>query len=279
VDKDSKPKFDVFRYAYSHQLYRNHFSEEEFNQEVVNLFIKKYKAKETGLEKQFIYQSKLQDNLGKDSWFPIIVNHLNITTRQGNYVIPADFSTDYISNLSIFNDIPLDNVSEFGVPMPLKPSKDIVFMGDLVIKMDPSKYLFLLDLISTVGIYSINLDQKCEYILRKPLVDMKFPYTAVSLGTLVNSPGPTSCLIETSVGTKQLVELKENDLVFIPLENMSVARIVVKGQSIGSVDTKIRGGVLGVVIDTRYKSGKNSRALVKSRAVFISRIKEGLSKI
>ena len=74
------------------------------------------------------------------------------------------------------------------------------------------------------------------------------------LGTLINSPGETTCLIETDLGTSQLLDVGPGRIAFVPLEMSDQARVVIKSVNLGSIERNVQGGKLGLIIDTRTKN-------------------------
>ena len=75
-----------------------------------------------------------------------------------------------------------------------------------------------------------------------------------TLGTLINSPGMTECLIERESGPSQFVDVKPNELFFIPMEESTTVKLQVKNASLGTQERFVSGGKLGLIIDTRPKN-------------------------
>ncbi len=145
-------------------------------------------------------------------------------------------------------------------------SKPIIFFGDIINKERINQefkniaYLYFLSMVVNPGIYSLKVDDANlvpHYLhLKKFNFELSRFYDEFepeTLGTLVNSPGETSCLVSTELGTSQLMDIKPGRLFFIPLDKNASARLVIKNQELGSVEKTVQGGKLGVVIDTRPK--------------------------
>lgn len=77
----------------------------------------------------------------------------------------------------------------------------------------------------------------------------------INVGTVLNAAGGVECLFEVEAGNSQFIDLKANKLFIFPLDTGEKARIVVDGKSTGHIETKVSGGSLGLVIDTREKGG------------------------
>ncbi|MFC1621802.1 hypothetical protein ACFL13_00210 [Patescibacteria group bacterium] len=281
---DGKKLFDVFHYQFSPYLYPK---QEKFNKEVIDILAERHKLPKTDLKisSTHLLDVKFPEN---EFFYPIMINNLSVSAPSGFHsVFPAGKqldNMDYLSNLAIFNYISPKDTSGYRVQYELLlylaqlvpvDHKDLLFMGDFFINLNnnPKKYLLMLDFVRKEGIYNLYFDQNSEYIL-----DKTENFVPKNLGALVVSSGPTVCYIETQVGTKQLFEVEEDDLVFIPLDASTKSRIVVKSANLGTVEEKVGGGVLGVMVDTR-KKGEISQAFSKSYAKYISSIQEVLAKI
>jgi hypothetical protein len=145
-------------------------------------------------------------------------------------------------------------------------SKPIIFFGDIINKdlinqeFENIAYLYFLSMVVNPGIFSLKVDG--ENLVPHYLHLKKFNFELSSfydefepetLGTLVNSPGETSCLVSTELGTSQLMDIKAGRIFFIPLDKNASARMVIKSQELGSIEKTVQGGKLGIIIDTRPK--------------------------
>ena len=203
--------------------------------------------------------------------------------REGNHLNNAD--RDYLSNLTIYKNAISDstenhiltstcmiNLSKMADSEVLDKvtiqNNPILFSGKMF-QMDNSdlrniSYLSLLTVVTNKGFNKIFVDEDRMFVhfsLLKKYNQEKYgsflnDHPPVELGTLLNSPGNTSCLLESSVGTTQLVEIEENKLFFVPMEKDAKIRIVVKNEVLGVFEDIVSGGRLGLIIDTRQKNEK-----------------------
>ncbi len=176
------------------------------------------------------------------SLYPHIVHVDNLDQLNADHVIRF-FSKDLI-------------VSDGSVP--------VVFTGDRFstsYKDNTTSFMLLFDLLKSPGVYDIKLDTR-NALPNLAMLNAYSPeysslvqeYKYDSLGTLVNSPGSVECLVENEDGTSQIIEVAQDSIFTIPMLESSLVRILLKGPGIGSVEKKVRGGRLGLVIDTRIKS-------------------------
>lgn len=167
----------------------------------------------------------------------------------------------------------------------------LIFTGGRFAHFDTNKtasYLLALDLLRTPGLFNVKIDPENKLptiaLLNNHLVSNAnkaatknsketvaflsddllsvnntevFDDEFVSIGSVLNAPGGVECLFEVEAGNNQFVEIKANRLFIFPLERTSSARIVVDGKSVGHLDTNIRGGSLGFIIDTRDKTSED----------------------
>lgn len=184
---------------------------------------------------------------------------------------------NYESNISLYPQInPIDELKRFDMDTVsrihsaqmnniLDPKKPVVFSGYSFYKdLNRSPfltYLLALDLIKEHGSFELKVDEQ-NIIPNLGLINLYDSkvfnsisnYSLMNLGTLLNSPAPTECLLETDYGTSQLIEVEKDKLFFVPLEEGSSARIVAKSSVLGMLEKNINGGKLGFIIDTRDKN-------------------------
>ena len=202
--------------------------------------------------------------------------HDGKTTKFGS------METNYLLNLSIYNNAFPTRPSDYNLVMSniwgmlnsnrentkelMLNSKPLVFFGDVFYKdlmnkdFETIAYLYFISMVVNPGVYNLKIDDSNllpHYLhLKNFNVEYSMHYEAFEpeiLGTLVNSPGETSCLVSTELGTSQLMDIKKNRIVFIPLESGANVRLVIKSAELGTVEKTVRAGKLGVIIDTRPK--------------------------
>lgn len=195
-------------------------------------------------------------------------------------IMKSEFITDeifdYCSNKAVYpNLIPKDKkleiVSDFinsaaynSLNYEVTKNNHIVFSGyRFSIFQNPlHRYIRMLDLIKNPGIYDIRLDASNKLInlyhikifdsnLYENVMDSNvFP----KVGTLIKAKGPVECLVESNLNTSQLLEVKDDDLLVLPIEEHSEVRLVLKNTSIAAKEIFVRGGSLGLIIDTRREN-------------------------
>ncbi len=127
--------------------------------------------------------------------------------------------------------------------------------------VDYLDYILALDLIRKPGIYDLYLDRKNSLILLSLLKiykkemenDPKQYFEA--LGTVINSPGDTECLVSSDVDTGQFFDVKRDNIYFVPVDLKGQENVSVKNSMLGSIKDSIQGGRAGLVIDTREGNG------------------------
>jgi hypothetical protein len=159
--------------------------------------------------------------------------------------------------------------------------KPVILTGGRFAQLDVNPvmtYVLGLSLLKDPGLYDLRLDSECilpvlsllnNQAINKEEGSEKESVSALSadmvgvfdktlfeeklttLGTVLKVPGGVECLFEKDVGEPQLISLKENEIFVFPLDKLDLARISVTGKSINKLETSVRGGTLGFVIDTR----------------------------
>lgn len=198
---------------------------------------------------------------------------------------------NYFSNLGIYpqfktlnpkllnaNDMLLQNISA-NVKHKFKEEKAIILTGSrftAVSDLPISTYLFAFSLFNEPGLYRLKLDpgnklplislvnkeyfkdetgKKSAGVLSDDIMtineDEIFDDEFIDLGTLLKAKGNVEVLLEVDSGNSQFISLKENQIFVFPLERMTSARVVISGASVGKRETYVKGGKLGLVVDTR----------------------------
>ncbi len=187
---------------------------------------------------------------------------------------------NYLLNLSLYNNVIPETPSEYNLILAniwnmfnalrtdtktlIMTTKPMVFMGDVFdfenVEFEEIAYLYILSFIANPGMYTLNLDKKSELvhlahlkIYKKEMAKHFEEFSPIALGTLINSPGETTCLIKNESGSNQLLEIKPGKIFLVPMpENMNT-KVIVKSKYFNSVEKTTRGGKLGLIIDTRAK--------------------------
>ncbi|MFC1722332.1 hypothetical protein ACFL0C_01645 [Patescibacteria group bacterium] len=199
------------------------------------------------------------------------LNNLGLGEQEKNYLANLYvYKNAYPTTLSHYNLLfaniwHIVNSINGTRPLPkMEVEYPLLFLGDIFSVKEQEftniAYLYMVSLIRDPGIYYLTFDQRNLFphfvhlaAFNNDFTHFKDDYSTKELGTLINSPGNTSCLIETEVGTSQLVEVSANRMFFVPMKREEGARIVVKSELLGSFEKKISGGDLGLIIDTRSK--------------------------
>lgn len=198
-------------------------------------------------------------------------------------IVYGDVESNYLKNLTIYKNVFPSRPSDYNLMLSniwnvvnkrrinpqevILKDKPSLFLGDVFsmptadnTEFEKISYLHILSIIVNPGIFTIYLDKNSIfpnlYHLKLYQPELGYVYDNFKpelLGTLINSPGETTCLIETDIGTSQLIDLTTGKLIFIPLDMSNKARVVVKSAPLGSVEKNISGGKLGLIIDTRTK--------------------------
>ncbi len=211
-------------------------------------------------------------------------------------------ATNLFGNLSIYPQITFfDDKKKFAIynmakmqrsqnRATLDSAKPVLFTGyslqNFSGKNQYLSYILCIDLIKEVGCFEIKLDE-ANILTNLAAINM---YKAgntnvlddrklVSLGTLLNTPGYTECYVEGDTGTSQLITLEKEKLFFLPLEEGATAKIVVKNAVLGNLEKNIKGGRLGLILDTREKNDPQFTSqdyFEKNSTLWLSNIKEAM---
>lgn len=288
-----------YPYTYSSNLFSNSFSKDQFYEDVFGLASRvldfdmtKVELTTCGVLKSPVVAYEAHTNgsvLTKISENQIYVNHNLISLENNiNFYVPVNFfenESDFMANLNIYLSLVLTETHDVteqdtllrailnSATINIK-SGDILLTGEYFTTLSLHKslsYLFILDLLSTPGLFRVKIDSQNAY----PHTHMGTLTDIVTnkMGTLINSPGRTECLYKTDLGTSQLIDLKPEKLFILPLDENSEGTILVK-TSKTQFEEKIYGGGLGVVIDTRDKSN-----LVKQTKIGVDVILQALNRV
>lgn len=142
-------------------------------------------------------------------------------------------------------------------------SNKILFTGDRFANINDFKslaYLLAFDLIKSPGFYTLYLDTgnflpcAAHIAMYKPEASHLIQdVSTFMLGNLVNAPDGVECLIKSNVGTSQLVVIRNEGIQLYPFEKDTSTTVVIKNATLGSSEKSLKGGELGIILDTRKK--------------------------
>ena len=216
-----------------------------------------------------------------DNIYPIIVNNFSILTRDSvlsyepssKKIIGVDTSEkDEFANTSIYpqiipTDMSITSALDRNIPDKLS-SVDLGYESGATLAFGGSRfsrpvvneyldYILMVDLVKKPGTYNLYADRKNSAVLFSLLrmyqkgLGLDIKASAEPVGTLINSPGDTECLLVSEVGTTQFFGVKKDTLFIMPLDSNVKAKVKVKSKSLGSFETFVQGGKVGLIIDTR----------------------------
>lgn len=225
--------------------------------------------------------SLLQDT---EDIFPFIINDFSVMTKDAflSYEVCnkkeqgiEEGESNELANLAIYpqlipTDLPTKTVLDRylsekigGLDLGYPQSGVLTFSGSRFSRpKDIYEYLdwiLILDLIKKPGIYTIYIDRKnyipLSLLLKRYKSDFIFEYKEhlEQIGTLINSPGDTECLLISDLDTKQFFDIKKDSFYQIPVSSDSIVKAKIKNGTLGSFEKNILGGRVGLMVDTRDK--------------------------
>jgi hypothetical protein len=278
----SASEFSVFHFpfAYSRDLYGHFVPEEGFNRSVIE-FVKKQHGIETcdvivcgdlapvrlelDTQLNMCFREILEEVDGR---IPLVFDGLVSCPKFGG----ADTNFEnFLSNLSVCPGMlsdaywirsALDGWEDLLVQQSTVGNSSILLSGSNFLSAFRENYLVYLLALSVLtgpGIFDVAVDLQNALV---PLLlikkyDAKL-YEAIvgsigfePLGTLIKAQGTVECLLHTDVGTSQFFDIEDNSMFFVPLGEGTNAKVFVKNQNLGQVETLVCGGRLGLIVDTR----------------------------
>ena len=257
-------------------------------------------------------EAKLAMTLDKVSasikgFFPVFVSNFSILTAS-SFLSAAKLEyvdvtlSDFFPNLSIYPYlVPNDSLEQFTLDNFVRffPNELIanninvpmVFSGDrfgYMFNNDPLSYMLIFDLVKTLGVYELRVDSN-NILANLAMIaryDDKYSnilaeYKFESLGVLINAEGTVEGLIETEDGTRQLFEVKNEQLFVVPLA-LGRNRIVLKNAQLGTIEKTVLGGTLGLIVDTRPKNNPeiyNATYIEKQLNIWANSVKEVITSL
>lgn len=226
--------------------------------------------------------TKLPDLLQELSGlYPFVVNQYSVMAKDAVLSYQTGLSKkenldgdefNELANLSIYpqlipTDIPTITVLDRRISQKINlvdfsyvSKQNIVFCGSRFSL--PSVYQYLdwilaLDFIRKPGFYGLNLDRHNAIPLLslikkfKPQTDINPTQYLEPLGTLVNSPGETECLLNSDVGTGQFFDVKKENIYVVPMSQDGKETLELKSRLLGNCKEIVTGGKIGLIISTK----------------------------
>lgn len=227
---------------------------------------------------QYSFYTQNLDKIHQSSHFSSLVGEdkdylANMYFYNGSLPATLDNLALFFSHLEESHKKAVYDVSQIKENRPKLISGDILQAGNKEIKN--ALYIYLISIIKPLGFHSVFIDERDSYyhFLLLKTFSSEFEtlyneYQPEAMGTLLNSPGETSCLFESEVGTKQLVELASNKLFIVPSGVSTNYRVLVKNTVLGDVERQVKGGSIGIMIDTRDKGDQQTYS-PKSLSLFV----------
>lgn len=212
--------------------------------------------------------------------YPFVVNDFSVLTRDailayepclGKSQSQEGGANNELANISIYPQlIPTDIPTMAGLDKCISEKvnqaelayltkQKLTFSGSRFSRPTVYEYLdwiLAFDLVRKPGIYEIFLDRKNVIPLfglisnyRPEITLDPKPYLEL-LGTLINSPGETECLLTSSVGTKQFFAVKKDNFYVMPMLSETGSSLSIKNHVVGNLQEVVIGGRAGLVVNT-----------------------------
>lgn len=216
--------------------------------------------------------------------YPFIVNNFSVLTKDSILSYEPclrksqnmdEGEGNELANVSIYPQlIPTDismitgldrNISEKINTLELgySPCQSLTFSGSRFSRPVVYEYLdwiLAFDLIRKPGIYEVLMDRNNVIPLfgliskyKPEIAPDPRPYLEF-LGTLINSPSDTECLLTSDVGTSQFFDVKKDNFYVVPMLPGARHSLSIKSRSLGSVKQVIEGGRVGLMVNTSGSS-------------------------
>lgn len=223
----------------------------------------------------------------------VLAENEKLNTVSNFELYPFTFGTDEFSR-GIYDDNIIYLASLLGGAVdqgaiPYESGHDITFTGDRYTYYNNDKesvYLLLLELLSNPGIYRVKVDTDNVVTHIKNMERKKHKFSTstkekvFSVGTFVKLESAAECYVETHIGTKQVFQLQQNQLLTIPLPIGEKAKITVKMAGVNTFESQVIGGNLGIVFYNYQKKKELFVGLAQSYAKEVRNIiREGLLEL
>jgi hypothetical protein len=212
--------------------------------------------------------------------YPFIVNDFSVLTRDAllsyERCLEKNQSMDggegdELANLSIYPQlIPTDIPTMIGLDKSITekvntlelgytPRQRLTFSGSRFSRPVIYEYIdwiLAFDLVRKPGVYEILLDRKNAVPLfelfskYKPEITLDTKPYLESLGTLINSPGETECLLTSDVDTNQFFAVKKDNFYVVPMLPETGSSLAIKNHTIGNLKEIVAGGRVGLIVNT-----------------------------
>lgn len=128
----------------------------------------------------------------------------------------------------------------------------------------PYDYVYMLSLINSPGIYDIYLDQSQSFILIKMLNivlnKIEIPIDLLNIEhicTLINTTSDISCIVTSDGIEDYSISHLKDSIKSYSLDYQKDYEIIVTNNRLGTITKQIKGGSLGIVIDSREDRQKS----------------------
>lgn len=288
-----------FPYTYSNNLFANSFSREKFYKDVfalalkeLNIEIKDYSLYAMGFLGTVDLPYKIDKNISVFSQIPpgyvyASSQAVAIAGKTYSYCLPTveTYDTNIRANLDLYHNIIfydsrdivlkdsfLRALLHYG-PIEI-PYDEVILTGDRFREFDLNPalgYLMAFDIIKNPGTFFLKMDTQniFPHTILMGLGTLEYS----TIGTLVNIPGKVECLFETDIATAQVFDLPENSIFIMPLQEGATARILIKSHET-TVEKVVKGGKLGVIIDTR-----NKMKVTEFKEVYLNYIAQSMNRL
>ncbi len=218
-----------------------------------------------------------------DDYYPIVVNNYSFVTKdtinsfslcKDKEINPKEDEIEqlnYYSNLCVYPQIVSDDISNQSdvdekitqrIPsdFKLESNKKIMFTGGRFAQNVTGKelnYILILEMLKGFGAFDVYLDSNNAFLLSQTLKmydkDQLFSIEdfVENLGLFIRAGGPVECLLSTGVGEDQFIEIEKDKIIVMPLHLDNYAKISIKTSQLGTLNLKTKGGLVGLVFDTR----------------------------
>jgi hypothetical protein len=213
-------------------------------------------------------------------FYPVYTSNFTVVSKSGysSNIDLSNITTDEVNSLSNlvlyrqviqtdnFDQFNVDNLVRFLPESIVKPISEepVIMSGDRFsrsFKRDANSLLLILDLIKIPGKYQVILDKNnllpclsLAYYYDGRFGNLIKSFKFDDLGTLINSPGGAEIYVSGNDGTSQLLQVESDKIFILPMAAGVVSKATVKRQGASTQEMLLRGGSLGLIVDTRIKN-------------------------
>ena len=219
-----------------------------------------------------------------DDYFPVVITGTSYVTPNATLFSSCrsdleernpDEQNDALEDLCIYpqaitSDISIQSEIDKKIILGVLPGlktdnkNNILFSGGRFFRRIVNKeldYILILELIKKPGVYNIFIDRNNSFPLIQSMKmydkssDIDIEDYIENIGTFICCGGSVECLLKTSVGEDQFIQIEKDRVDIVPLKLGSPAKIHIKNSTLGSLDLHTKGGEVGIVFDTRVSRG------------------------